>query len=112
MRNVEGVGGFEGSEVRSLRLICKPERHDALSRARTQDNIVRQAAVGVLSLRRALYYLEFLLSRERGLFLVYKRVEVIEPRDPTPPTLRMGLLLYTKGVTDRWQHRGGYKRKK
>ena len=30
----------------------------------------------------------------------------------TPSTLRMGLLLYAKGVTDRWQHKEGYKCKK
>ncbi len=29
-----------------------------------------------------------------------------------PSTLRMGLLLYAKGVTDRWQRREGYKCKK
>ena len=30
----------------------------------------------------------------------------------TPPTLRMGLLLYAKGVTDRWQRRQGQKWKR
>ena len=30
----------------------------------------------------------------------------------TPPTLRMGLLLYAKGVTDRWQRTRGQKRKR
>ena len=30
----------------------------------------------------------------------------------TPSTLRMGLLLYAKGVTNRWQRREGYKCKK
>ena len=30
----------------------------------------------------------------------------------TPSTLRMGLLLYVKGVTDRWQRKQGYKCKK
>ena len=29
----------------------------------------------------------------------------------SPPTLRMGLLLYAQGVTDRWQHRQGQKGK-
>ena len=44
MRNVEGVG--------SVRLIRNPERHYALLLEQEQ-NRTRQAAVGVLSLRRA-----------------------------------------------------------
>ena len=45
MRNVEGVRG-------SFRLIRNPKRHYALSLEQEQ-NRTRQAAVGVLSLRRA-----------------------------------------------------------
>ena len=52
MRNVEGVQ-LVGSDS-LLRFICSPEDITLTrSRARTPDNTTRQAAVGVLSLRRA-----------------------------------------------------------
>ena len=38
-------------------------------------------------------------------------VSGFEPNEP-PSTLRMGLLLYAQGVTDRWQRKQGYKCKK
>ena len=47
MRNVEGV-----REVREFRLIRNPEKHYALS-LEQEHKIIKQAAVGVLSLRRA-----------------------------------------------------------
>ena len=40
------------------------------------------------------------------------RSRLSEAPNRTPSTLRMGLLLYAKGVTDRWQRREGYKCKK
>ena len=52
MRNVEGVR-FEGWDS-FLRFINSPENITlSRSRARTPDNTIRQATVGVLSLRRA-----------------------------------------------------------
>ena len=63
-----------------------------------------------------LYYLVFLLSRESvvfsGLRMNRSRLSEAPNRTEPPSTLRMGLLLYAKGVTDRWQHREGYKCKK
>ena len=47
MRNVEGV-----RRVREVRLIRNPEKHYALS-LEQEHKIIKQAAVGVLSLRRA-----------------------------------------------------------
>ena len=47
MRNVEGVGQF-----REVRLVRNPEKHYALS-LEQEHNTTRQAAVGVLSPRRA-----------------------------------------------------------
>ena len=47
MRNVEGV-----REVRLVRLVRNPEKHYALS-LEQEHKIIKQAAVGVLSLRRA-----------------------------------------------------------
>ena len=53
MRNVEGVRRFEASDS-LLRFFRSPENITlSRSRARTPDNTTRQAAVGVLSLRRA-----------------------------------------------------------
>ena len=50
MGNVEGVR--QGSEVRVVRLIRNPEKHYAPS-LEQEHKIIKQAAVGVLSLRRA-----------------------------------------------------------
>ena len=47
----------------------------------------------------------FLLESELSVFWLAKMSR-------TPSTLRMGLLLYAKGVTDRWQRKQGYKCKK
>ena len=47
MRNVERV-----REVREVRLVRNPEKHYALS-LEQEHKIIKQAAVGVLSLRRA-----------------------------------------------------------
>ena len=47
MRNVEGVGQF-----REVRLVRNPEKHYALS-LEQEHKIIKQAAVGVLSLWRA-----------------------------------------------------------
>ena len=47
MRNVEGVGQF-----REVRLVRNPEKHYALS-LEQEHKIIKQAAVGVLSLQRA-----------------------------------------------------------
>ena len=47
MRNVGGVGQF-----REVRLVRNPEKHYALS-LEQEHKIIKQAAVGVLSLRRA-----------------------------------------------------------
>ena len=47
MRNVEGV-----RRVREVRLIRNPEKHYALS-LKQERKIIKQAAVAVLSLRRA-----------------------------------------------------------
>ena len=51
----------------------------------------------------------FLLARES---VVSFWVTNASKTNRTPSTLRMGLLLYAKGVTDRWQRREGYKCKK
>ena len=52
-------------------------------------------------------------SRELSVFLASNEPSLVcVSRFRTPSTLRMGLLLYAKGVTDRWQRREGYKCKK
>ena len=54
MRNVDGVRfGASDSGLRFVRLVAQKNITLSRSRARTPDNTTRQAAVGVLSLRRA-----------------------------------------------------------
>ena len=52
MRNVEGDSVRHVRQVREIRLVRNPEKHYALS-LEQEHKIIKQAAVGVLSLRRA-----------------------------------------------------------